>query len=541
MPSLVSSIRHGLIALSFVVGAGVLAIGPVAAQTREETLREVISGTINSLDPMTLGATPASLALSAATYDRLIAFERKPQEDEPGTYVFTFSKLRGELAESFDVSPDGLTITIHLRPDAVWQDGSPVTAADVKWSLDRAVSADTMSKAQLKTGSLTSPDQFTIVDERTVRITLPQVDRLALANLASLYAPMFNAELVKREAGPDDPWGVEWLKTHTASSGAYEVARFEPGEAVVLERNDDWKSGPMPAFERVIVQTVPDPSLRASLVARGDADVTTDLLAEDLVRLRDDDAVKVIAAARPSAFMAVIFNTQMAPFDDPKVRQAISLALPYEAMFQTAVSGLGGRLYGADWTDQPPSADFPQALPLHTDVVAAKALLAEAGYPDGFETTLSYAVARSSWAEPSAALVQEALGKIGITVRIDKLPDPQMAEAITEKRLPMLLERSYALFPSAEYFFRIFLSGDSRWNFSSWNNPEVNALLPKARFEPDQAAYDTLAKEMIAIAADQVPMAFLWQPTQDVVMGTDIDGFTTWYHYYIDVRDLKRR
>ncbi|WP_018700717.1 ABC transporter substrate-binding protein [Amorphus coralli] len=521
------------------LASGWLTPNGAEAQSRAETLRAVTSGTVNSLDPMTLGATPDALALSTATYDRLVAYERTPRGD--GTYVFDFNAIRGELAESVEVSEDGLTITVHLRPDAVWQDGTPVTAEDVKWSLDRAVSAETMSKAQLKTGSLTSPDQFRVVDARTVEITLPQVDRLALPNLASLYAPMFNSALVKREAGPDDPWGVEWLKTHTASSGAYAVESYKPGQQVVLTRNDDWSGGELPAFPRVIVQTVPDASTRAALVERGDADVATDLQGEDVKALRDRGEVQVVSVPRPTAFMALVFNTRMAPFDDAAVRRAVALALPYDAMLSAAASGLGGKLYGAEWQDGPEGADFPQALPLATDPEKARALLAEAGYPDGFETTLSFAVNRAAWAEPAATLVQEALGGIGIEVTIDKLPDAQMAEAITEKRLPLLLERSYALFPSAEYFFRIFLSGPSRWNFSSWRNEEVEALLPKARYEADQAAYDAVAKRLIALAAEEVPMAFLWQPTQDVVLGKDIEGFTTWYHYYVDVRDLQRR
>jgi len=528
----------------FVLAAGLAAVlasgSPAGAQSRTETLRYVTGGVVNTLDPVMLGATPAATSLGAATYDRLVAFERTPRDAAAGTYVFDFETLRGELAERYEVSDDGLSITFHLRPDAVWQDGSPVTAEDVKWSLDRAVSAETMSKAQLKTGSLTSPDQFEIVDERTVRITLPQVDRLTLPNLASLYAPVFNSRLVKEQAGPDDPWGVEWLKTHTAGSGAYRVETYKSGQQVILSRNDAWTGGRLPAFPRVIVQTVPDPSSRANLVERGDADITIDIQTQDLIALRQRDAVKVVSAPMPTAFTAVIFNTRMRPFDDPRVRRAVALALPYDDMLATAVSGFGGKLYGAEWDGGPPGAGFPQALPLHTDIERARKLLAEAGYPDGFETTLSFAVNRAQWAEPAAALVQEALARIGIAVKIDKLPDPQMAEAITGKRLPMLLERSFAMFPSAEYFFRIFLSGPSRWNFASWENPEVDALLPEARAEADQARYDALAKTLIATAADQVPMALLWQPTQDVVMGKDITGFTTWYHYYVDVRDLER-
>ncbi|MEF2074056.1 ABC transporter substrate-binding protein [Consotaella aegiceratis] len=509
----------------------------VAAQSREETVRYVTGGAINTLDPMMLGATPQSVQLSTGVYDRLIAFDRKPRDD--GSYVFVFDKLHGELAKSFDVSEDGLTITFHLRPNATWQDGSPVTADDVKWSLDRAVTADTMSKAQLKTGSLVSPDQFKVIDEHTVEVTLDKADRLALPNLASLYAPMYNSKLVKAEAGPDDPWGVEWLQSHTAASGAFIVDRYAPGQQVVLKRNDNWKGGDLPAFRQAIVQTVPEASTRANLIERGDADITTDLLPEDMVALRKADGVQVLSEPMPTAFVAVIFNTQMAPFDNEKVRQAVSLALPYDAMFQTAVSGLGGKLYGASWTDEPQNSGYPQPLPLHTDVDAAKKKLAEAGYPDGFETTLSYSVSRATFADPAAALVQEALAKIGITVKINKMPDPQMAEAETNKTIPMLIERSYAMFPSAEYFARIFMSGDSRWNFSSWNNEEVNEMLPKARYEADQAKYDAIAKKVIGLAAEEVPMAMLWQPTQDVVMSKDLTGFTTWYHYYVDLRDLE--
>ncbi|WP_453957124.1 ABC transporter substrate-binding protein [Amorphus suaedae] len=514
---------------------------PAQAQSRAETLRYVTGGTVNTLDPMMLGATPAAVSLSAATYDRLVAFERKPADPAAGTYVFDFGAMRGELAESYEVSPDGLTITFHLRPDAKWQDGTPVTADDVKWSLDRAVTAETMSKAQLKTGSLTSPDQFKVVDDKTVEISLPKVDRLTLPNLASLYAPMFNSKLVQKEAGPDDPWGVEWLKTNTAGSGAFKVETYKPGQQVALARNEDWTGGEAPAFARVIMQTVPDASTRANLVERGDADITIDLQTEDLIALREKGTAKVVSAPMPTAFTALIFNTRMAPFDNPGVRQAVALALPYDDMLATAVSGLGGKLYGASWEGEPETSGFPQPLPLHTDLELAKKKLADAGYPDGFETTLSFGVNRATWADPAASLVQEALGKIGIKVTIDKLPDPQMAEAETKKTLPLLLERSYAMFPSAEYFFRIFMSGESRWNFSSWNNEEVNDLLPKARYEADQAKYDAIAKKLIGMAADQVPMALLWQPTQDVVMGKDIDGFTTWYHYYVDIRDLERK
>lgn len=108
----------------------------VQAQTREETLRSVSGNMINSLDPTLLSATRESIAIGMNTYDRLVAFKRKSVD---GRLVFDVAHLRGELAESFAVSQDGLTMTFTLRPDATFHDGTPVTVADVKWSLDRAV------------------------------------------------------------------------------------------------------------------------------------------------------------------------------------------------------------------------------------------------------------------------------------------------------------------------------------------------------------------------------------------------------------------
>ena len=130
-----------------------LAAGPVQAQTRAETLRYVTGASVNTLDPNVPGSTREAFAVSLSTYDRLVSFGRKQLN---GKWVFDLDKITGELAESYEVSPDGLKITFRLRKDAKFQDGTPVTAEDVKWSLDRAVTAPVLGKAQLLTGSMTS-------------------------------------------------------------------------------------------------------------------------------------------------------------------------------------------------------------------------------------------------------------------------------------------------------------------------------------------------------------------------------------------------
>ncbi|MGI4951920.1 MAG: ABC transporter substrate-binding protein [Janthinobacterium lividum] len=519
-------------------GLAAAPIRPAAAQRRADTLRYVTGGAVNTLDPVMLGATQEATALSACTYDRLLKFGRVPAGAD--SFVFDFGQIEGELAEGFEVSPDGCVITLHLRRGAVWHDGSAVTAEDVKWSLDRAVSAPSMAKAQLATGSLTAPEQMRVTGEHTVEITLPQPDRLAVPNLATLYAPMVNSRLARLHATAEDPWATAWLKDNLAGGGAYTVSAYVPGQQVTLVRHERWTGGTPPHFRQLILQTVPEASTRSSLVERGDADITTGLQAEDLRALERSGAVRVVSTAMPTGFAGLVFNTRMPPFDQVAVRRALALAIPYEAIFATALAGRGTRLYGAGWSGQPLTAGFPQALPLHTDLVRARAALAEAGHPGGFETTLSYSVSRAAFAEPAAALIQEAFGRIGVRVRIEKLPDPQFVEAVTAKRLPLLLERSLALFPATEYFFRVFLSGPGRWNLSAWDDAEVNALLPQARFEPDPARADAIAARLIGILADQVPMAPIGQPSFDVVIARGLRGFTTWPIYYPDLRDLVR-
>jgi len=514
-------------------------IQPAEAQTRAETLRQVMGGIINSLDPTTPGGTRENFGLAMSTYDRLASMGVKAGEGGP---VFDMDNIHGELASRIDRSPDGLTFTFHIREGATWHDGTPVTVEDVKWSLDRMVSARSLAPPQVASGSLTSPDQFKIVGPRQVEVKLPRPDRLALANLCIPYALMINSKLAKQHATADDPWAMNWLKENTAGGGAYTVESNRPGQQVILRRNDAWKNGKdgaLPFFRRVILQTVPEASTRASLVERGDADLSIDLAASDIPAIQSRGRVKIMSIPQTNAFQAIVFNTKAAPFDNVKVRQAFAAALPYEAMFQAAQFGRGRILFGAHWTETPDAA-FPRTMPLNLDLDRAKALLTEAGHPNGFETTFSFANSMAAFAEPMAALIKESLAKIGVTVTVQKMPDAQISTMVVERRLPFFTDIGSAWLPSPDYFFRTYFTGAHRWNYSGFDNAELTGLVQAARFETDPAKYDAAVKRMINIAAEQVPMAMVWQANQDAVMAKDIQGYTYWFHRQADFRDLKR-
>ncbi len=523
-------------------GAALLASAPrlARAQSRAETLRYVTGNNINTLDTTMFGATRESFGLSMNVYDRLFAFGRKKLGDN---WVFDHTTIRGELAKGYEYSPDHLKITITLRPDATWHDGSPVTAEDIKWSLDRSVSAKSLAPPQMSTGSLTSPDQFRIVDAHTIEVSLPKADRLALSNLCVPYAIMINSKLAKAHATADDPWAMEWLKTNTAASGAYMVEAYHPGESVTLRRNEKWTGGAdgKPAyFRRIIVQTVPEPATRASLIERGDADLSIDLAASDITTMEKASKVKVVSVPQTNGFTHVTMNTQKAPFDNVKVRQAIAAALPYEDMFKAALFGRGFRLYGADWKDSPPNTVFPQPMPLKTDLARAKQLLAEAGMPSGFSTSFAFSTGQAATAEPLASLLKESLGKIGIEVDIQKKPDAEFNTMESDKTLPFYTDGATAWLPSTDYYFRLYFTRDQRWNFASWKNTDIEKLSAAAQFETDAATYNGECDKMIEVFAENVPLIMLWQPNHDAVMASSVDGYTYQFYRQADFRDLKR-
>src|SRR6202158_3946737 len=234
-------VRYCRITLSAVAVVALwLAAGPVSAQTRGETLRYVTGASVNTLDPNAPGTPREAFAVSLSTYDRLVSFGRKQLN---GRWVFDLDKITGELAESYDVSPDAMKITFHLRKDAKFQDGAPVTAEDVKWSLDRAVTAPVLGKAQLLTGSMTSADQLKVMYPLPFEVRLPKPDKLALPNLATVYPIIINSKVAKANATAEDPWAIAWLKEHPAGSGAYGIESYKPGEQVIMKRNDAWNRG----------------------------------------------------------------------------------------------------------------------------------------------------------------------------------------------------------------------------------------------------------------------------------------------------------
>ncbi|MBL4690325.1 MAG: twin-arginine translocation signal domain-containing protein, partial [Rhodospirillales bacterium] len=252
---------------------------PAKAAGRADTLVVVSGHGINSLDLHRKGTNRPSYQVTVNIYDRLVRFGVKTLSD--GSMAYDSTKIEPEVAESWTVSADGKSLTFKISPKAKFWDGTQVTAQDVKWSIDRAVSLGGFPAVQMKAGSMEKPDQFVVVDDMTFRIDLPKPSKLTLPDLAVPIPFIINSKVAKANATKKDPWATEYLHKTAAGSGAFKIARWDPGQQFVYERNENWALGPKPGVKRVIVREIPSAATRRALTERGDADLYMNVSAKD--------------------------------------------------------------------------------------------------------------------------------------------------------------------------------------------------------------------------------------------------------------------
>ena len=182
---------------------------------------------------------------------------------------------------------------------------------------------------------------------------------------------------------------------------------------------------------------------------------------------------------------------------------------------------------------------WPQPTAYRTDLAKAKALMAEAGVPNGFETTLSFDLGGATISEPAAVLTQEALAAIGIKAQINKVPGATWRAALLKKDMPMIINRFGGWLDYPEYFFFWCYHGQNAvFNTMSYQNPKLDKLITNARFAENRSIYDSSVKEMIQLAYDEVPRIPLFQPSMDVAMQKDVMGYMYWFHLQPDYRQL---
>jgi peptide/nickel transport system substrate-binding protein len=511
---------------------------PAKAQSRQETLLIVSESGPNNIDIHGVGTNVPGYEVSWNCYDRLISHEMKTVN---GTPYYDRDKFKMELAD--DMSIGDMSVTFKLKRKATFHDGTPVTAKDVKWSLDRAVTVGGFPTFQMGAGSLTKSEQFVVVDDHTIRVDFLRKDRLTIPDLAVIVPAIYNSELVKKNATANDPWGLEYTKQKTAGSGAYRVLQWTAGTEVVMERNDNWAGGPLPKVRRIVWRMVPSAGNRRALLERGDADISYDLPNKDFVELKGAGKLNIVSTPYSNGIQYIGMNVTKPPFDNLKVRQAVAYAIPYQKIMDAVLFGLAKPMFGKA-AGTPTEVAWPQPHSFTTDIAKAKQLMAEAGYANGFETTLSFDLGFAGVNEPLCVLTQESLAQIGIKCTINKIPGATWRTELNKKVLPLYTNVFSGWLDYPEYFFIWCYHGkNSIFNTMSYQSKELDAMVDaagEAAAVGNKAAYDKNVKGFVDLAYTDMPRIPIHQPYVNVAMQKNISGYQYWFHRRLDYRALAK-
>ncbi|RWK05533.1 ABC transporter substrate-binding protein [Mesorhizobium sp.] len=403
-------------------------------------LRGLLAGVAMSalLAAPAFAVTPADTLVEGFAIDDIIsmdpgeAFELSTAEVTGNTYdllvrldLSDTSKVKGDLAESWSVSDDGLTYTFKLKPGMKFASGNPITAADVAYSFERAIKLD-KSPAFIINQFGISGDNVTekakAVDDTTFQFVVDKAyaPSFVLNCLSATVASVVDSKLVKEHVAAvtpsadykwDNDFGNAWLKTGYAGSGQYKLREWRANEAVVLERNDNY-NGEKAKLARVIYRNMKESSAQRLALEAGDIDVARNLEPNDLDAIAKNGDLTTTSAPKGTVYY-ISLNQKNPNLAKPEVRQAFKYLVDYDAMSSTILKGIG-EIHQSFL----PKGDLGAIddNPFKLDVAKAKELLAKAGLPDGFKVTMDVRVGQPTTG--MAESIQQTLGQAGIKLEI---------------------------------------------------------------------------------------------------------------------------
>jgi peptide/nickel transport system substrate-binding protein len=494
--------------LTWFWGAGLsaLVLSPAIAAPRTVTMNTVqIFGTI---DPAKISDYTDYMA-SANLYDGLANVDSK-------------GALVPELAEKWEVSPDATSVTFHLRPDAKFQDGSPVQAEDVVYSVERLLKIN-QGPANLFAGVL-KPGSVEAIDAKTVKFNLSKTFSPFLATVPAIR--IVNSQVVKANAGNDD--GQTYLATHVASSGPYTLKSWDRGTGMTIERDPNyyrgWGEAPIDEVRFVITN---DEATVRSMAASGKLTMTSQFQSPDTYdALAKMPRLKIVKGETAVAFYLKL-NTKQAPTDDVHIRKAIALATDTDTIKSTILPG--GDLTG------PLPKTFAEAHlespPPKFDLDAAKAEIAKSAYAGKTDIPLNRAyVSSAKFEEEVALLMQSSLQQIGFKVTLSGAPWNRVTEIASKvETSPNVTEVFFGpTYPSPDSMFYTQYASKSAgtWASIEWlQNPEVDKMIDAARATADPAAQAKIYKDLQTRLIDDQADVFLETQIVRHAMDKCLDGY----------------
>lgn len=494
--------------------------------------------------PYAQAATPPDTVVIAKQIDDLISLDPAEDYELSGVEIATniydrllryeaedLNKLVGGVAESWTISPNGKHFAFKLRPGQKFQDGNPLTAEDVVFSLQRVVLLDKTPAFLFTQLGWTKENVDSLVhatgpDSLEFAITEDLAPSLVLNLLTSIVASVVEKKVALENQKSGD-LGNAWLKSHSAASGAFRLVSWKPNESVTLEANPAFRLGP-PKAKRVVVRHVPEPAAQLLLLQNGDADIARDLTPDQLNTLPGDKNVKVESFPGADNYY-ISLNVADPRLKNPKVRQALKYLVDYQGMVD---SFLKGRFF-VHQTFLPDG--FFGALdynPYKLDVAKAKALLAEAGYKDGFDLKLD-TPSVSPFMDISQSL-QQTFGQAGVKLSITPAEQKAVLGTYRARKHQALL-----VYWGPDYFdphtnADSFAHNDDNsdtpkikplaWR-SSWYIPDITKETADAAKEVDTAKREQLYFDLQRKVTDDGPFILLFQNANQIASRANVTGF----------------
>ena len=469
-----------LVALSLTLG--ICSYGSAADIKQGGTMVVTYKDDISTLDPA-IGYDWQNWSMIKSLFNGLMDYK-------PGTF-----HLDKDLAESFEISPDGKVYTFKVRKDVKFHNGRKLVAEDIKYSIERAVNPKTQSPGQgffwsikgyddMVAGKTQSLSGITVVDPHTICFELVQPDATFLHVMAINFAFAVPKEAV-------DKYGMDFGK-HPVGTGAFKMAEWKLGQKVVFERNREYYKTGLPRLDQIVFEVGQEPTVAILRLQRGEVDILGDgIPPARFLQVKKDPKFKgmIIEGGQPHTGY-VTMNVKITPFDNVKVRQAVNMAVNKKRVCQI----VNNRAIPANQPLPPSMPGYDKNYKGYAyDPQKAKALLTEAGYPEGFATEL---YANNTDPNPRIAqAIQRDLAEIGIKAEIKTLAQSTVIAAGGEPdQAPMIWSGGMAWiadFPDPSNFYGPILgcagAVKGGWNWSWYCNKDLDAKAAKADAMSDPA------------------------------------------------------
>jgi len=499
---------------------------PAPAVDRMRTLILAMPSLPTNLDPG-VATSGAENMLHRALYEGLVNFKGS-----------STTEVEPVLAESFEPNADKSVWTFKLRRGVKFSDGSDFNAEAARAGLLRMVKIGLLGNTINRFTSDDPENNLVVKDEYTLEWRcgfscpiLPQA--LGTAYGTFIVSPAAMKAHEKVVDGQSD-YAQEWFTNNAAGTGPYLLEVIKPNEEIVFVRNPNywrgWDDGRQ-HFERIIIRNVPEASTRRQLLEKGDADIALISTVEDYKALRATGRFQ--GSDAPLFRINYITFTKRDVLKDPRVRQAIAYAFDYEGYANEVEGGLMRR-GTSPWPSGMSSAIGTKGFQYTFDLEKARALLKEAGVPEGTELTYLYATGYGYY-ERMGQVLQAGLEQIGLKLKLEERDEASFNDIFygsqPVEELPHLM--GYAWWPDYDDFYNyvnpVFHTrndkNDGLGNGARYSNPELDALIDQSKFETDPAKLQAIYERAHQILMFEDPAAlYIAEPQEEILIANSVKG-----------------